>query len=101
MQLLYFLLEKKVDTKLLEQLTIKLMKKNGVSIDIGAQYSVKCQYAQIENIIRDVINEIRSSALDDMQASYDTDMFNARGDGSQPLIDLDCAKCAVNDFLEI
>jgi len=36
-----------------------------------------------------------------MQASYDTDMFNARGDGSQPLIDLDCAKCAVNDFLEI
>lgn len=90
-----------MDTKLLEQLAVKLMKKNGVTIDSGAQYSVKCQYAQVENIVRDTITELKNYSIDNIQSSYDSDMFNARGDGSQPLIDLDSAKCAVNDFLEI
>ena len=89
-----------MDSKLLEKLTIKLMGKNNVVFDSGAKYSVKCQYAQVENIVRDAIKEVKASALDDMQASYDTDMFNACSDGSQPLIDLDCAKCAVASFLE-
>lgn len=30
---------------------------NNVNFDSGAQYSVKCQFAQLENIVRDVISE--------------------------------------------
>jgi len=87
------------NTKLLEELTLKLMKKNGVNFDSGAQYSVKCQFAQVENILRDAISEMKVKITDDLQASYDTDMYNGSGDGSHPLIDLDSAKCAVEEHL--
>lgn len=43
-----------METKLAEEMTIKLLTKHGVNIELGAQYSVRCQYAQIENIVHDV-----------------------------------------------
>lgn len=89
-----------MDTKLLEQLTIELMSKNNVNLDSGAKNSIKCQYAQLENMIRDAIIEMKISAISDMQSSYDTDNFNGKHDGSEPLICFDTAKSAVNDFLE-
>lgn len=46
-----------MDTKKLEQLTLELMEKHNVNFDCGAQYSVKCQFAQLENIIRDAIEK--------------------------------------------
>ncbi len=52
-----------MDTKQLEQLTLHFMKKHGVRFDCGAQYSVKCQFAQLENIIRDVIEEMEGDGL--------------------------------------
>jgi hypothetical protein len=42
---------------------------------------------------------IKDKIIDDLQTSYDTDMYNACGDSSQPLIDLDAAKCAVEENL--
>ena len=41
-----------MDTKQLDQLTHRLMTKHNIKFDCGAQYSVKCQFAQLENIIR-------------------------------------------------
>lgn len=89
-----------MDTKLLEELTVKLMKENNVTIDSGAQFSVKCQYAQIENIVRGVVDEMIDSAISKMQSSYSTDKFNGRGDGGQPLICLTSALGSVVNFLE-
>jgi len=89
-----------MDTKLLEQLILELMLKNNVNLDSGAHNSIKCQYAQLENIVRDVIAEMKSSIIRDIQSSYDTDNFNGRGDGTQPLICFESAKIAVNQFLE-
>jgi len=43
-----------METKLAEEMAIKLLAKHGVNIELGAQYSVRCQYAQIENIVQDV-----------------------------------------------
>ena len=51
-----------MDTKQLEQLSHRLMTKHNITFDCGAQYSVKCQFAQLENIIRDVIKETRVDA---------------------------------------
>ncbi len=86
-------------TKSLEKLTLKLMEKNGVIFDSETQDSVKCQFEQIENIVRDTITEMKAEIITEMQASHDSDMFNAFADGSQPLIDLDSAKCAVDEYL--
>ena len=51
-----------MDAKHLEQLTHRLMTKHNIKFDCGAQYSVKCQFAQLENIIRDVIEKTRVTA---------------------------------------
>ena len=88
-----------IKTKLLQELTVKLLEQNNISIESGETYSIKCQYAQIENIVSSVIDEMTEHALGNMQASYDSDMFNASGDGSQPLIDLEAARCAIEDFI--
>ena len=88
-----------LDSELLSQLTVRLLKINAINVDSGAQHSIKCQYAQIENIIRCVVQEMTEHAVGNMQSSYDTDMFNASSDGGQPLIDLESAKCAVKDYL--
>lgn len=40
------------------------------------------------------IEKMKDAALDEMQASYDSEMYNASGDGSTPLITLESAKCA-------
>jgi hypothetical protein len=87
------------DTKLLEELTLRLMKKNGVNFEPGARYSVKCQFAQVENILRDAFSEMKEKITDDLQVSYNTDRYNGSGDGSHPLIDLDGAKRAVEQHL--
>jgi len=52
-----------------------------------------------ESKIKNIRAEIKEKILYDLQASYDTDMFNACGDNSQPLIDLEAAKCAVDEHL--
>ena len=88
-----------MNPELLEQFTVKLLEKNGIKIDSGAQYSIKCQYAQIENIVRDALAEMKESILNDLDASFNTDMYNGCGDGSLPLVDLESAKCAVDEFL--
>jgi hypothetical protein len=38
------------------------MKKHDVTFDCGARYSVKCQFAQLENIVRDAIEETEKEA---------------------------------------
>lgn len=38
------------------------------------------------------VENMKQKALDEMQSSFDSDGFNACGDGSQPLIDLESAK---------
>ena len=88
-----------MDAKLLEQFTLRLIKKNGIDVDIGAQHSIKCQFAQIENVVRDALNEIKAEMVSELQTSFDSDGFNGRGDGTQPLICLESAQCAVEDFL--
>jgi hypothetical protein len=88
-----------IDTKLLEELTLRLMKKNSINFDAGAQYSVKCQIAQIESVLRDALSEMKEKITDGLQASYENDMYNGSGDGSHPLIDLNSAKCAVDEHL--
>tara|TARA_R110001599_G_scaffold339851_1_gene559756 strand:+ start:39164 stop:39436 length:273 start_codon:yes stop_codon:yes gene_type:complete len=85
--------------ELLEKFTVKLLEKNKVEIDSGATHSIKCQYAQIENIVRDALTEMKESILNDLQSSYDSEMYNGCGDGSLPLVDLESAKCAVDEFL--
>ena len=89
-----------MDARLLEEFTVRLLDKNGVKIDSGAQYSIKCQYAQIENIISDAISEMKDSVIDALQSSFDSDGYNGSGDGSMPLIDLGDAKCAADEFLD-
>ena len=85
--------------ELLEKFTVKLLEKNQVEIDSGATHSIKCQYAQIENIVRDALTEMKESILNDLQSSYDSERYNGCGDGSLPLVDLESAKCAVDEFL--
>lgn len=43
--------------KSIERLTLELMEKHGVNFDCGAQYSVKCQFAQVANIVRDAVEK--------------------------------------------
>ena len=53
-----------------EQLTLMLMKKHGVSIDSGARYSIRCQYGQIENIVRDVLEGVSGAFHDSHIDNY-------------------------------
>lgn len=47
-------------TKNAERVTIELMKKHGINFYCGEQYSVRCQYAQVENIVYDLIESRES-----------------------------------------
>jgi len=85
------------NAKLLEELTLKLIKQNNVNFESGAQFSIKCQFAQVENIVRDAIAEMKTKILYDLQASFDTDMYYS--DGGEALIDFESAKCAVEEHL--
>ena len=85
------------NAKLLEELTLKLIKQNNVNFGSGAQFSIKCQFAQVENIVRDAIAEMKTKILDDLQSSFDTDMYYS--DGGEALIDFESAKCAVEEHL--
>ncbi len=88
-----------MNVNLLNQLTIRSMKKSGVGVQCGSKHSVKCQYAQIENIVRAAIEEMKERLTQELQASHERDRYNGCGDGSMPLIDLEDATNAVNDYL--
>lgn len=88
-----------MDGKQLEQLTLKLMKEQGVNFDSGAQYSVKCQFGQLENIVRGAIQGMKEHITHELQASFEHDRYNGRHDGTQPLICLESAKRAVEFYL--
>lgn len=45
------------DLSEIEKLTLKLIKENGVIFESGAQFSIRCQYAQLENIVRNLHSE--------------------------------------------
>ena len=40
----------------LEKITLQLLKTHEVTPELGAQYSIRCQYAQIENIVLDAMD---------------------------------------------
>ena len=46
-----------LDMKKLQQITFELLEKHGVTPEAGAQYSIRCQYAQIENIVHDAMKK--------------------------------------------
>ena len=39
-----------------EKITLELLKTHGVTTELGAQYSIRCQNAQIENIFLDAMD---------------------------------------------
>lgn len=55
-------------------------------------------YERTSAALQQTNNDIKTAILDELQASYDSE-YNAYGDGSLPLIDLDSAKCAVETHL--
>lgn len=60
----------------------------------------ECLKLHMETVkLRAALNEAKERIIDELQASYDSEHFNAKGDGSQPLIDLESAKCAVETHL--
>ena len=44
-------------TKNAERVTIELMAKHGVKFYCGQQYSIRCQYGQIENMVYDLLED--------------------------------------------
>lgn len=40
-----------INTKTVEKITVECLEDAGVKIELGAQYSIRCQYGQIENTV--------------------------------------------------
>ena len=57
---------------------------------MGTSYQETLQWQEV--LVVDVI-------VNDGHPEYDTDGYNGCGDGSLPLIDLEDAKCAVDEYL--
>jgi len=60
--------------------------------------------AQLEWQNKELVKDMKTAEtyiLDELQASYDTHMYNASGDGDIPLISLEDAKCSVQCFLDM
>ena len=88
-----------MNAELLAKLTTRAMEEIGVDIHLGDQYSVKCQYAQVENIVRYTLEEAKRVIIRDIKASHKRDRYNGCGDGSMPLVDLTDAIELVNRYL--
>jgi hypothetical protein len=46
-----------------EKEIVSLLQLRGIRVDIGAQYSIRCQFAQVVNVIRDARKTARVEAL--------------------------------------
>ncbi len=58
-----------LDINKVQKTTLDLLKQNGVTPELGAQYSIRCQYAQVENVVHEAMEKHTRDFIYFLQAS--------------------------------
>jgi hypothetical protein len=54
-----------------EKLTVEFLNKHDVNINLGEMYSIKCQYAQMENVVNDAAERFATDFIYSLSESFD------------------------------
>lgn len=57
---------KHLDMKRLESDVLALVKAKGINLSLGETYSIKCQYAQLENVVHDSIQNLKLEIISEL-----------------------------------